>query len=81
MLEAYRLPHSVPRPDLDLAVIAAAGQPPVRQHRQGPHPAAVPKDHGLAHSVSGPVFDLAVGAVAGQQSVSRNRQGQNRAPR
>ena len=56
MLEDHRLTHSVPRPDLDLAVIAAAGQPPVRQHRQGLHPAAVPEDHGLAHSVSGPEF-------------------------
>ena len=65
------------RPELDLAVVAAAGQPPVRQHRQGPDPAAVREDHGLARTVLGPELDLAVCAAAGQPPVRQHRQGQD----
>jgi len=48
-------------PDFDLAVfVAAAGQSPVRQHRQGPDPAALREDHRPAPTLLRPDFDLAV---------------------
>ncbi len=54
MREDHRLARTVLGPELDLAVAAAAGQPPVRQHRQGLDRAAVREDlkrkAGQAHS-------------------------------
>ena len=64
MREDHGLAHTVLRPELDL-VNSAAGQPPVRQYRQGPDWTAVQEDHGLAHTVPRPELDLAVEAAAG----------------
>ena len=76
--EDHRLARAVLGPELDRAVVAAAGQPPVRQHRQGRDRAAVREDHGLARAVLGPELDLAVLAAAGQPPVRQHRQGQDR---
>jgi hypothetical protein len=62
-------------PELNAAVGAATGQPPVWQHREGPDTAAVREDHRLARAVLGPEFDAAVGIAAGQPPVQQHREG------
>jgi hypothetical protein len=57
MREDHRLARTVRRPQLDLAVTAAAGEAPLPQHRNGSHFAAMREDHRISNTVLRPAPD------------------------
>src|SRR6516225_9653247 len=79
MRKDHGLVQTVSRPELDLAVVTAAGQSPVGQHRQRVYPAAMREDHGFAHTVSRPELDLAVVTGARRPPVRQHHKGPDRA--
>src|SRR5215472_1972512 len=64
----------------DITVAAAAGEPSVREHRQGQDLAAVRENHRHARALHRPEPDVAVFAAAGQPPVRRHRQGPDPGP-